>query len=149
MSVRELKATMRIAGISTDDCIEKSDLLQRIRRSGLVSVVDDVKEATSARAPTIAKGPSASETIGGATSASFLPAARKGEPRPPCGLAYAGYSVREMRKLAVQLGVSLDGCLEKAEMIKCIGTVLGPSCASAYTQEKNAPAENLDSLDSL
>lgn len=148
MSVRDLKATIRNAGISTDDCIEKSDLLQRLRASGLVSVFGDAWDATSSHAPTVANGPSVSETIAGAKSASFLSTTREGELRPSCGVAYAGYSVRELRKLAVQLGVSLDGCLEKAEIMKCIETVLGPPCASAI-QWKSSPVENLDSLDNL
>jgi len=52
------------------------------------------------------------------------------------------YSVAELRKVAVHLGVSLDGCLEKKEMIQRIGSALG-------RPEATDSMSGTDCLDSL
>jgi len=161
MSAKELKAEMAKNGIHAEGCIEKADLLQRFHESDRVSDCDaDMENETACRAC-----PSASPTSSTSSSAARhsssngsiisdiehenAPAvtARLSSARPALAAQEGqgdlkSYSVAELRKVAVHLGVSLDGCLEKKEMIERIGSVLG-------RPEETDPMQGPDCLDSL
>jgi hypothetical protein len=118
LSIVEVQALMERLRVDTSDCTDKGDLIERLVLSGRVLVTGDSDDrgqsGTSSAAPTV------SATAAADTSASARPPGSNG-----AGISLAGRSVGELRRVARQLGVCLDGCLEKREIVQRIEAAPG------------------------
>jgi len=118
LSIGEVQALMERLRIDTSDCIDKGDLIKRLVLSGRVLVTSDSYD----RGPSGTSNavPSASATAAVDTAASARPPNSNG-----AGISLAGKSVSELRQVARTLNVSLDGCLEKREIVQRIEAAPG------------------------
>lgn len=146
-SSAELRRLAIFLKIDVSGCLEKSELVACIMASNQVEMVESADDAKSSSGLfDYACGPASSSASGvasedpqqsrmvGAEGVSSLPEAREKRCRtdvaetvdasPPTTAAsvlpLASQSVGQLRKLAKQLNVSLDGCLEKAEIVERI-----------------------------
>lgn len=133
LSISEVRALMERMRVDTSDCSEKVELLRRLLLSGRVLVAAEPEAATTGAG---AGGAAASAPGGGARRepADFCMGGcggQEGAGRPAAsaagggGASLAGKSVGELRQLARRLGVSLDGCLEKRELVQRIEAAPG------------------------
>lgn len=117
MSIGEVKALMARLGVDSSDCNEKADMVGRLVLSGriLVSSEREAASGSSAESPARPRATSSSGDVvmGGTPEAAAAVAAHGGG-------NLRGKSVSELRQLAKRLGVSLDGCLEKGELVQRI-----------------------------
>lgn len=104
MSISEVRHVMERLGVDTAGCSDKAELLAHLCMSGRILVSEELAPAASELRPQAADAPTAS-------SAS----------QPPSPAAATGplqsRSVGELRTLAREHKVSLDGCLEKADIV--------------------------------
>jgi len=103
MGVNELRNILVSFGLSTTGMIEKSELINRLIDSGRVVITSEMdhlqRGATDPSSPTPTTQPS-----------------RKSFSREHL----SGLSVRELKNLMRENGVSFAGCVEKAEMIRAL-----------------------------
>jgi len=115
MSIGEVKALTERLSVDISDCQEKADLVSRLILSGRI-IVSNVHEASASPGPSPGRPPATS------SSSDVVMGGVEGEEPVRAALPQnlAGKSVSELRQLAKQLGVSLDGCLEKGELVQRI-----------------------------
>ncbi|CAE8608587.1 unnamed protein product [Polarella glacialis] len=103
MGISDLKAIMERIGVDTSSCAEQAELVTKLMNSDRVEVIESAQklqadvEMTEANPPVTA-GPSAAQS----------------------GPPLASRSIGQLRQLAREMGVSLDGCLEKADIVERI-----------------------------
>jgi len=149
-SCAELRRLALFLNIDSKGCLEKSEFVECIAASDQVQIVEGQEEGdVSSSSPSLFDYASASSGSGMARAPPPETAAEDAmqvdsdtrekrsrsdcndapaEPPPtavPAGPPLSGQSVGQLRKLAVQLGVSLDGCLEKSEIVQRIRSVPG------------------------
>merc|ERR1719253_1036728 len=107
MSDAEARATLEQLGVDASDCSDKAQMVSRLILSGRVAIVNDAEDTSSPCRP-------AREAASGGSEDVPMPPA-SGDPS-----TLPSKSVGELRKLARELGVSLDGCLEKGEIVSRI-----------------------------
>jgi len=128
LCIAEVKALMERLGVDSSGCLEKADMLQRLGLSGRILVTNDDTEACGAE-PQQGRQSTASreqpDVVMGDASAGDTAAGSAAEaPTVEVG-PLTGKSVGELRQLAHRLGVSLDGCLEKGELVQRIQAAPG------------------------
>mmetsp|Transcript_54827 Transcript_54827/g.152052 ORF Transcript_54827/g.152052 Transcript_54827/m.152052 type:complete len:391 (-) Transcript_54827:142-1314(-) len=116
LSISEVKALMERLSVEVRDCDEKADMLSRLILSGRILVSND-GEAVGASAEEPSRHPAASSAHG---SRDVVMGGTEAATAPSGGISLARKSVGELRQLAKRLGVSLDGCLEKGELVQRI-----------------------------
>uniref|UniRef100_A0A7S1WIB1 RING-type E3 ubiquitin transferase n=1 Tax=Alexandrium catenella TaxID=2925 RepID=A0A7S1WIB1_ALECA len=119
MSIGEVRALMERLSVDSSDCAEKADMVRRLVLSGRILVSSEREAAaTGSSAPSPGRLHTASSSsdviMGGTEEAAAGVASANGAGN------LSGKSVGELRRLAKQLGVSLDGCLEKVELVQRI-----------------------------
>lgn len=112
MSDAEARATLEQLGIDASDCSDKAQMVSRLILSGRVAIVNDAEDTSAPSRP-------AREAASGGSEDVPMPTA-SGDPS-----TLPSKSVGELRKLARELGVSLDGCLEKGEIVSRIAASPG------------------------
>eukprot|EP00927_Polykrikos_kofoidii_P086149 TRINITY_DN9572_c0_g1_i2.p1 TRINITY_DN9572_c0_g1~~TRINITY_DN9572_c0_g1_i2.p1 ORF type:complete len:369 (+),score=64.25 TRINITY_DN9572_c0_g1_i2:205-1311(+) len=114
MSLAETQALMNRMGVAFCDCAnDKAGMIQRLVDSGRLVVSATTCDLEMGDATAGASAPAATADRGATATAS--------EDFATCSLT--GRSVKELRNIASRLGVSLDGCLEKGEMVDRIQAV--------------------------
>lgn len=109
MSIGEVKALMERLGLDSSGCTDKAQMVSRLALSGRVVIVDDGE---------------AGRTLDATSASMSRPAEAAAQAQPSedhssgTGGPLAAKSVGELRRLAKQHGVSLEGCLEKAEIVQ-------------------------------
>lgn len=148
-SIPELKALMERLGIDFNGCLEKAEMIQRLVLSGRILVINDVVgEATGMHSPaetrpepsSLREMSTSSDVVMGDANESGAQGSAAGQGADQSftgttrsspttgtaeGLCLTGKSVGELRQLAQRLGVSLDGCLEKGELVQRIQAASG------------------------
>lgn len=114
MGVSDLKAIAQRLGVTGGSCNDKEELLRLLSKAGLVMT----DEEAAARALPVASQPVEEDV-------EKRPAAQDGQKFPDAAAAASGpplatRRIAQLRQLARELGVSLDGCLEKAEIVQRI-----------------------------
>lgn len=107
MSISDIKALMERIGISGISCSEKAEMLQKLIAAGLVQNVPEVRLPESLDVEMTTEIQSEVQDAEQAGTA---------QAEPPL----ATRSVGQLRQLARELNVCLDGCLEKADIVQCI-----------------------------
>lgn len=115
MPSAEVQALMQQCGIEDPLCTEKPDMIRQLVLSGRIHVAsnDEVVAPPRSAAPAARRPESAVHSAAPAPAAAPMVGRNDAEP-------LAGKSVGELRQLARRLGVSLDGCLEKGEIVQRI-----------------------------
>lgn len=102
MHLDEMKAIGESMGLDFRDCDrDRQEMIRRLGNSGQMVVTDDGTSNSPQKEAPAASAPSA-------------------EPLITDGPPLASRSVKELRQLAERRGVSLDGCLEKSDMVQRI-----------------------------
>lgn len=121
MSIGEVRAVMERFGIDSSGCTDKLECVARLALSGRANIVDDrppgvVDAACTDNSPGCRDSGASPSASGPAWPAAAAPSAASQETASAVPLA--SRSVGELRRLAREHGVSLDGCLEKAEIVQ-------------------------------
>lgn len=135
-SAQELRRFAQFLKIDITGCLEKAEIVERIASSGQVEIVEGRENVTNPSLFDYANGnhsdmrpPEYQWGSGEDVNMSTAPEARAPEPQTTAPTAATpplkGQSVSQLRQLARQLGVSLDGCLEKADIIQRISEAPG------------------------
>jgi len=114
MGVSDLKAIAQRLGVTGPSCNDKEELLRLLSDAGLV-MSDEEAAAAAARAP-----PAASQSAEGDAEKRPAQASPDAAAAAASGPPLATRSIAQLKQLARELGVSLAGCLEKAEIVQRI-----------------------------
>lgn len=134
MSAHEVKALMEKLQVNTAGCFEKSDMIQRLVLSGRISVDGSWQSFASSRntvpAPAMAGQDARHNDSLPPLNSHDVPMAREDETAgnaaaaspsaPSAHTSLAGKSVGELKRLAAELGVSIEGCIEKSDIVERI-----------------------------
>lgn len=125
MSMQEIRALMEKLGVDASGSGEKTDLIHRLALAGRVigglSAVDAASDIRNS-----CTGPQPMEVEGAGQAAFFANVANSGRATAESGSqGLAHRSIGQLRQLAKDLGVSLDGCLEKAEIVERLQSAQG------------------------
>jgi len=112
LSIGDVQALMERLSVDTSDCTDKGDLIARLVLSGRVLVTNDSDDR--GQSGTSSAAPAASATAAADTASARSPNSNG------AGISLVGKSVSELRQVARRLGVSLEGCLEKREIVQRI-----------------------------
>eukprot|EP00416_Gambierdiscus_australes_P040780 CAMPEP_0171102908 /NCGR_PEP_ID=MMETSP0766_2-20121228/58625_1 /TAXON_ID=439317 /ORGANISM="Gambierdiscus australes, Strain CAWD 149" /LENGTH=356 /DNA_ID=CAMNT_0011563285 /DNA_START=65 /DNA_END=1135 /DNA_ORIENTATION=+ len=113
LSVGEVRALMERLGVTFTECNDKADMLRRLVSSGHILVSREPEGGQASRQPATS---SSGDVVMGSNE---MQDAQATAPNSG-GVSLAGKSVGELRQLAKRLGVSLDNCLEKGELVQRI-----------------------------
>lgn len=129
-SAQELTRLATHIGVDITGCLEKSELVERIASSPKVEIIPVDGDGADARPDAV--DTASSSSCGPARSSAgpapmdvdeshSAPTSPSGpSPSAPPSISLDGKSVSELKKLASRCGVSLDGCLEKYEIVQRI-----------------------------
>jgi hypothetical protein len=154
-SAQELRRFAQFLKIDIKGCLEKAEIVDRIAASGQVEIVegrenvapsslfdyangnhsdmrapeyqwDDVNMGTGPQEATSSTSPPDAPEKWSSSDATMSDAPQPATTAPtPAAPPLRGQSVSQLRQLARQLGVSLDGCIEKADIVQRISEAPG------------------------
>lgn len=119
MSIGEVRALLQRFSVDASGCEDKTQMLARLQSSGRILLA--VEQPGSAPPSPGAASAFASASGPPAPGSPLGPPTGAGAPTP-----LASKSVAELRRLARQHNISLDGCLEKAEIVQRLQAACGP-----------------------
>eukprot|EP00931_Biecheleriopsis_adriatica_P022684 TRINITY_DN14510_c0_g2_i1.p1 TRINITY_DN14510_c0_g2~~TRINITY_DN14510_c0_g2_i1.p1 ORF type:complete len:383 (+),score=88.21 TRINITY_DN14510_c0_g2_i1:95-1150(+) len=108
IGISDLKAIMQRLGVPGFGCQDKAEMIRHLADAGLLLSDEEAEAKLQAAPEKPAEEPQAQDAapVGGAVPSDDRPLASR--------------SVAQLRQLARELGVSLDGCLEKGEIVQRI-----------------------------
>lgn len=130
-TVQELQRLASFFGVDVRGCIEKKEIVDCIAASSKVEIIpadgEEAAGSSSAASPGLPRsswiaggvgGVAAERASAGGEAGAALPTSRHGD--------LTGKSISELRQIARRVGASLDGCLEKGEIVERILARPGP-----------------------
>lgn len=129
LGILEVRALADRLGIDVSDCQEKADMISRLVLSGRIVLASEGEAAASPTSSPHRQPSTASVPSMGTCGPMDVDEAPSPPPRSSAAFGLTGplssQSVGQLRQLARQLDVSLDGCLEKAELVERIQAAPG------------------------
>lgn len=129
-SVQELNRLAHFIGVDVRGCIEKKEITDRIAASEKVEIILAEGEELPASSSSCAGLPRSTWLQGGGANGSAASAEPASPPRAQAPAAepaavvgeaeLVGKSIGELKRIAQSIGASLDGCLEKGDIVQRI-----------------------------
>merc|ERR1740121_1532011 len=128
MSIGEVRALLQRFRVDASGCDDKAELLARLQQSGRILVAAESPPPSIPSSPMCGPSAASASTPGpsGMFSSPLPPSAEAAPAGGTPATPLAGRSVGELRKLAKQHNVSLEGCLEKSDIVQRLQAVCGP-----------------------